>query len=89
MKKFNLKEYMSDNPLLKEDKEHSTNVEAHELLEMIKDNLDYLSHGDELIIKVNHSDDMHGYDIEFEILELGNDSLDHMFKGTTTDDIDF
>ena len=34
------------------DKEYSSNVEAHELLDMIKDGLDSLPLGDELDIRV-------------------------------------
>ncbi len=77
MKKFNLKEYIGNNPLLKEGREHSSAVEAHELLEMIKDGLDDLQPGNDLIIRVNINDEGgdvadlyfgHLYDVEFETL---------------------
>jgi len=66
---------------INEGKEHSSTVEAHELLEMIKDGLDDLQPGNDLIIRVNINDEgddvadlylNHLYDVEFET--LGNDT---------------
>ena len=88
MKNFDLKKYLTENKLVKEDKEYSSNVEAHELLEMIKDEIGDLPLGNDLVIRVNQTG-MNGYDVSFETLGSGEDSLDHMFKGTTPDDIDF
>ena len=44
-------------------------MESHELDEIIKDAIDDLMVGDDLIIKINHSDS-HGYDIEIENILL-------------------
>lgn len=65
---------------IREGKEHSSNVEAHELLEMIKDGLDDLQPGNDLIIRVNINDEGDDpnalylnqlYDVEFETLGSG------------------
>jgi len=55
---------------LNENKEFYPNMESHELDEIIKDAIDDLMHGDDLIIKINHSDDMNGYDIEIQNILL-------------------
>ena len=75
MKNFNLKEYLAENKLVKEDKEYSSNVEAHELLEMIKNALDDLEPSKEIIIRLSMSSPPDGsdygyggYDVEFETL---------------------
>ena len=72
MKKSQLKKIIKEEikSTLKEGREHSSNVEVNELLDMIRVNIDYLHHGDDLIIRVNHSDDMNGYDVEFETIDL-------------------
>ena len=54
---------------LNENKEFYPNMESHELDEIIKDAIDDLMHGDDLIIKINHSDD-YGYDIEIQNILL-------------------
>ena len=77
MEDFNFKKYIAENKLLKEGREHSSAVEAHELLEMIKDGLDDLQPGNDLIIRVNINDEGgdvadlyfgHLYNVEFETL---------------------
>jgi len=67
MEDFNFKKYIEENKLLKEDKEYSSNVEAHELLDMIKDEIGDLLLGNDLIIRVNQTG-MNGYDVSFETL---------------------
>ena len=69
MKKSQLKQIIKEEikSTLKEDKEYSSNVEAHELLEMIKDGLDSLTLGNDLVIRVNQTG-MNGYDVSFETL---------------------
>ena len=79
MKKSQLKKIIKEEikNTLKEEREHSSTVEAHELLEMIKDGLDDLQPGNDLIIRVNINDEgddvadlylNHLYDVEFETL---------------------
>lgn len=66
---------------INENKEHSTNVEAHELLDMIQDALDDLEPSKEIIIRLSMSSPPDGsdygyggYDVEFE--NLGGDFND-------------
>ena len=98
MKKSQLKKIIKEEikNTLKEGREHSSNVEAHELLDMIQDELEDLEPSSDLIIRVSMSSPPDGsdygyggYDVEFETLGRDEGSLDHMFKGTTPDDIDF
>ena len=58
---------LSENKPIKEDKEYSSNVEAHELLDMIKDEIGNLLLDNDLVIRVNQTG-MNGYDVSFETL---------------------
>ena len=66
MKKSQLKQIIKEE-FLKEDREYSSNVEAHELLDMIKDEIGNLLLDNDLIIRVNQTG-MNGYDVSFETL---------------------
>lgn len=71
MKKSELRQIIKEEiKSLNENKEFYPNMESHELDEIIKDAIDDLMHGDDLIIKINHSDDMNGYDIEIQNILL-------------------
>ena len=70
MKKSELRKLIKEEiKSLNENKEFYPNMESHELDEIIKDAIDDLMVGDDLIIKINHSDS-HGYDIEIENILL-------------------
>jgi hypothetical protein len=63
---------------VREGKEHSSNVEAHELNDMIQDALEDLEPSSDLIIRVSMSSPpegedygYNGYDVEFETLGSG------------------
>jgi len=63
---------------VREGKEHSSNVEAHDLLGMIEDELDELQPSNDLIVRLSLSSPpegedygYNGYDVEFETLGSG------------------
>tara|TARA_R110000851_G_scaffold1580_1_gene6096 strand:- start:3606 stop:3932 length:327 start_codon:yes stop_codon:yes gene_type:complete len=76
---------------VREGKEHSSNVEAHELNDMIQDALEDLEPSSDLIIRVSMSSPpdgsdygYNGYDVEFETLgNTGDEDVNWMREGKT------
>ena len=76
---------------VREGKEHFSNVEAHELNDMIQDALEDLEPSSDLIIRVSMSSPpegedygYNGYDVEFETLgNTGDEDVNWMREGKT------